>query len=66
MSVDVPEVPDNIQDLDRILAGVEMARKGCTDEAIAETLGWKYPGVAIRAVMKMANLSTKAKTKTGA
>jgi len=66
MSVEVPEVPDNIQDLERVLAGVEMARKGCTDEAIAETLGWKYPGVAIRAVMKMANASTKTKGQKGA
>lgn len=66
MGVLVPEVPDNIQDLDRILAGVEMARKGCTDEAIAGTLGWKYPGVAIRAVMKIANASAKGKVQKGA
>lgn len=66
MSVEVPEVPDNIQDLERIQAGAEMARKGCTDEAIAETLNWKYPGVAIRAVMKMANASAKAEVQKGA
>jgi hypothetical protein len=66
MSVEAPEVPDNIQDLDRILAGVEMAIKGCTDYAIAETLNWKYPGVAIRAVMKMINASTKTKGPNGA
>lgn len=65
MSVEVPEVPDNIQNLERIQAGVEMAMKDCTDEAIAETLGWKYPGVAIRAAMKMANASTKGKVQKG-
>jgi hypothetical protein len=66
MNVKVPEVPDNIQDLERTQAGVEMAQKGCGEEAIAETLNWKYPGAAVRAVMRMANSTSKAKGKTGA
>ena len=59
MSVSVPETPDNIQDMDRIQVALKMAAMGCTDMQIAESLHWKYPGVAIRAVMKLARDAAK-------
>ncbi len=60
VAVQVPEVPDNIQDMDRIQAALKMASMGCSDIQIAESLHWKYPGVAIRAVMRLVKDAQKA------
>jgi len=60
VEVPVPEVPDNIQDMERIQAALKMADMGCSDMQIAESLHWKYPGVAIRAVMRLVKDAAKA------
>lgn len=36
-----PEKPNSIADAERITAGIQMVQLGCSDEQIAEQLGWK-------------------------
>lgn len=48
LDIQAPEKPNTLADPERMAAGLRMAERGCTDEQIAEQLGWKPDSSPLR------------------
>lgn len=60
LAIEPPLLSNTLPDPERMTAGLVMLERGCTDEQIAEQLGWKSASTPLRTLARL----HKQKTKT--
>ena len=53
LDIAIPDKPDTMADPHRMMAGMMMLELGCTDEQIAEQLGWKMPSGPLKTLHRL-------------
>ncbi|MDM7954752.1 hypothetical protein [Blastomonas sp.] len=53
LAIERPEKPDAIGDPERMTAGLRMVQLSCSDDHIAEQLGWKIPSGPLKTIHRI-------------